>query len=54
MQRFAIGKWGLVYWEVGRDKVVNECKRSKILLDDDEWDHVIELCDHNITVKKLF
>ena len=30
--RFAIDEWGLVYWKVGKNKVVNKCGLNKILL----------------------
>ena len=35
MQCFVIKGWSLVYWEVSKDKIVNEYKFSGILLDDD-------------------
>ena len=35
MQRFAIERWGLVYWEAGKDKMVSEYGFSEILLDND-------------------
>lgn len=28
--RFAIDKWGLLYWKVGRNKVVNKCRLGEI------------------------
>ena len=28
-------RWGLVYWKVGRDKMVSVCRLSGMLLDDD-------------------
>lgn len=31
---FAIDIWGLIYWEVDKNKVVNEYRLKKILLDD--------------------
>lgn len=35
MQCLAISKWGLVYQEISRDKVVNTYRQSGMLLDDD-------------------
>lgn len=29
---FIIDRWGLIYWENGRDKVVNKYRFNKILL----------------------
>ena len=35
MQRLAIDKGGLIYWEVDRDKIVSKCELIEILLEDD-------------------
>ena len=34
MQHFVIEKWGLVYFNIDKNKVISECRLNEILLDD--------------------
>ena len=42
----------MVYWKVGRDKIISKCRLSEILLDNKYWDYVIKSRDHNV-IKNL-
>ena len=50
MRCFKIEKWGLVYQEIGKDKVVNDYKLGEILLNDDKKNHVMRSYSYNITI----
>ena len=52
MQSFIIDEYGMVYWEVGENKVVNEYGLSRILLKDDEWDYMMRSRGHIIASLK--
>ena len=36
LQYFAVKKWCLIDWKVGKDKVINKYKLSRMLLDNDQ------------------